>query len=98
VLWRPRPPLATSAPSGDLGPEVEEPIHLDRSRLPVDQRLLLEHLEKNGAMSQKLACAQLNWASSRADRAIGALLEGGLLGRRGPTLVAIPEELRGAAD
>jgi hypothetical protein len=78
--------------------EVDEPVHLDRSRLPLDQRLLIEHLEKNGPMSQKLACAQLNWVNSRADRAIGALLEGGLVGRRGPTLIAIPEELRGAAD
>jgi hypothetical protein len=78
--------------------EVDEPVHLDRSRLPLDQRLLMEHLEKNGPMSQKLACAQLNWVNSRADRAIGALLEGGLVGRRGPTLIAIPEELRGAAD
>jgi hypothetical protein len=70
---------------------------LDRSRLPLDQRLLMEHLEKHGAMSQKLLCAQLNWVNSRADRAIGALLQGGLLGRRGGTLVAMPQELSGEA-
>jgi hypothetical protein len=74
----------------------EEPIHLDRSRLPLDQRLLLEHLEKNGPMSQKLACAQLNWANSRADRAINELTRGGLLGRLGGLLKAIPPEVMAA--
>ena len=44
-------------------PEEEEaPYHLDRSQLRTDERLFLEHLEKNGGMTQKLACAQLNWA------------------------------------
>lgn len=89
------PGAVSAAPCGDLNPEeeAEEPVHLDRSRLPVDQRLLLEHLEKHGAMTPKLAASQLNWANSRIDRASAALLSGGLLGWRGPTLVAIPDEL-----
>ena len=87
-------PAETQTPPLNLEPEQEEAqLHVDRDRLPLDQRLLLEHLEKQGAMSPKLAASQLNWANSRIDRASSALLSGGLLGWRGPTLVAIPAEL-----
>lgn len=75
-------------------PEEEEPPYqLNRNRLSLDQRLLLEHLEKHGAMTQKLLCNQMNWSTSRADRAINELTRGGLLGRNGGLLVAIPAEL-----
>ena len=91
-----QPPPLDAGTDEIEAPEDEEgaaPVYLDRSRLPVDQRLLLEHLEKQGAMTPRLAAAQLNWANSRIDRASGALLQGGLLGWRGNTLVVTPDEL-----